>query len=94
MQKLQEERLFPPVAETLHMVHVMVQAVKGSLLGQTGVNQSPWKSNMFHVVDEQCQTRCLHFFLCIEYQDGTRKAANQDYHGLGFVRPEDVEQRS
>ena len=102
MQKMLKERLFLPAAETLHMVHVMVQAVKGLLLGRTGGQgrQQAWQSNLFHVVDEHGQARRLHFFLRLEYQDGTRKAATQDYHGSGrvhvhvviFVRPEDVEQ--
>ena len=101
MQKLLKERLFLPVAETLHMVHVMVQAVKGLLLGHTGGSgKQPWKSNIFRVLDDQGHARRLHFFLRLEYQDGTRKAATQDYHGSGrvhvhvviFVKPEDVEQ--
>ena len=76
--------------------------MKGLLLGRTGGQgrQQAWKSNIFHVLDEQGQARRLHFFLRLEYQDGTRKAATQDYHGSGrvhvhvviFVRPEDVEQ--
>ena len=102
MSKMLKERLFLPIGETLHVVHVLIQALKGLILGQTGRKQKrqPWKSNLFRIVDENGQPRRLHFFLRLEYQDGTRKAPTQDYHGSGrvhvhmiiFVRPEDLPQ--
>ena len=102
MSKMLKERLFLPVGETLHIVHVLVQALKGLVLGQTGGkrHRRPWKSNLFRVLDESGQPRRLHFFLRLEYQDGTRKAPTQDYHGSGrvhvhiiiFARPEDLPQ--
>ena len=58
MEKLLKERLVLPVAETLHMVDVMVQAVKGLLLGHTGGHgKQAWTSNIFRVLDEQGQAR-------------------------------------
>ena len=99
MGKMLKERLFLPVAETLHIAHVMAQAVKGLVLGQTGSKQRQWRSNLFRVLDAAGRPRKLHFFLRLEYQDGTRKSPTQDYHGSGrvhlhviiFVRSEDVE---
>ena len=58
MEKLLKERLVLPVAEMLHMVDVMGQAVKGLLLGHTGGHgKQAWTSNIFRVLDEQGQAR-------------------------------------
>ena len=80
MAKQLRPRLCLPVAETLHIAHVLTQAVKGLLLGRTG-GQLPWASHVFACPGEAK----LQFFLRLEYQDGTRKAASQDYHGSGRV---------
>ena len=64
-----------PLAETLHITHVLLQTVKGPLVGSTGhPTQDPWKKHKVHV------------FLRVEFQDGTRKAPTQDYHGSGRPR--------
>ena len=44
-------------------VHVMVQAVKGLLLGQTGRRQHQWRSHLFRVLDDANRPQKLHFFL-------------------------------
>ncbi|CAJ1342196.1 unnamed protein product [Effrenium voratum] len=80
MAKQLRPRLYLPVAETLHIAHILTQSVKGLLLGRTG-GKPPWASHVFACPGEAK----LQFFLRLEYQDGTRKAASQDYHGSGRV---------
>ena len=84
MSKALRSRLHLPVAETLHVTHVLYQTVKGLLVGTTGDKQKdPWQRHLLQAVDEEGCKCNIHAFMRLEFQDGTRKAATQDYHGSG-----------
>ena len=80
--KLLRARLRLPVEETLHVTHTLLQTAKGFLLGHTGARQQ-WTDHLLAVRDETGRGRKLHGFVRIEFQDGTRRLATQEYHGSG-----------
>ena len=82
MSKLLRARLRLPVEETLHITHVLLQTAKGFLLGDTG-RRKEWKDHVFAVKEETGRGRKLDGFVRLEFQDGTRKAETQTYHGSG-----------
>ena len=95
-QKLCRSRLRLPVAETLHIAHVLAQSVVGLLTGSnkgTGTKGRPgWKSHLFAAKDGSGRQTVLNYFGRLEYQDGKRRryvnqqeAASQYYHGRGTV---------
>ena len=84
MQKELKSRLMLPVFETLHITHVLLQTVKGLLVGNTG-DKKQWKSQLLKVVDSEGRQKTVHAFVRLEFQDGHRKAPTQDYHGSGRV---------
>ena len=56
----------------------------GLLAGKTGVkSKDPWRRHLLHAVDEAGTAHVVRVFVRIEFQDGTRKAPTQDYHGSG-----------
>ena len=82
--KTLSERLHSPVAETLHLAHVLTQAVKGLL---TGANDG-FKARGDHVFSGPvCCGQVKHWVARLEFQDGKRKrGAGKDpkfYHGSG-----------
>eukprot|EP00438_Fugacium_kawagutii_P025234 Skav236123 [mRNA] locus=scaffold900:1522:8592:- [translate_table: standard] len=96
-QKMLRSRLHLPVAETLHIAHVLAQTVVGLLTGANKQTQQqgekkPWISHIFGSKDDSGKKTVLNFFGRLEYQDGKRKryvnlqeAATQFYHGRGTV---------
>ena len=86
MKKQVRARLELPFHETLHITHVLMQTIRGLLVGSTGnASKGPWRSQMFQVVDEQGKQKKLHAFTRLEFQDGHRKEPTQAYHGSGRV---------
>ena len=96
-KKLLRARLQLPVAESLHIAHVLAETVFGFLTGfnqqSTGAKKErAWKSHVFAAQDGSGRKTVLNFFGRLEYQDGKRKrwvnqqeAATQFYHGRGTV---------
>ena len=97
-KKLLRARLQLPVAESLHIAHVLAETVLGFLTGfnQQGASKKSqkkaWKSHVFAAQDGSGRKTVLNFFGRLEYQDGKRKryvnqqeAATQFYHGRGTV---------
>ena len=84
MSKQLRARLDLPVLETLHITHVLLQTIRGLCVGST-CSKPPWKSELFQVVDERGKKRRVHAFTRLEFQDGHRKPASQEYHGSGRV---------
>ena len=95
--KLLRARLQLPVAETLHIAHVLAQTVVGFLTGANRQTAGPgkkkaWSSHLLSAKDGSGQKTVLNFFGRLEYQDGKRRryvnqeeAATQFYHGRGTV---------
>ena len=97
MKKLLRSKLHLPVAETLHMAHVLAQTVVGLL---TGANRrrcedrmgKAWTRHLFSAKDGSGRPTVVNFFARLEFQDGKRKryvgvhqAGQQFYHGRGTV---------
>jgi len=96
LHKQMRSKLHLPVAETLHIAHVLGQAVEGLI---TGANQQsnkgrgkPWSSHIFAAKDGSKKNTVINYFGRLEFQDGKRKryvnmkeAATQFYHGRGTV---------
>ena len=87
MSKVLRGRLFLPIAETLHLAHVMSQLVRGLLTGRSHGDRREggrWTRHLLAARDPRTRRVLdLPFFSRLEFQDGTRKAATQDYHGSG-----------
>ena len=95
-EKLLRGKLHLPVAETLHIAHVLAQTVQGLLTGANKKaqweNAKAWRSHVLAAKDGSGRQTVLNFFGRLEYQDGKRKryvnqqeAATQFYHGRGTV---------
>ena len=93
MKKMFRSRLHLPIAETLHMAHVLGQLVVGFL---TGANRSAkkggWEKHVFRARDGSGKSTVVSFFARLEFQDGKRRRyinmeeqALQYYHGRGTV---------
>ena len=78
MNKLLRARLRLPLPEILHISHVLLQTAKGLLFGDTG-KRAEWRSHVFHPTPG----RRVCGVLRLEFQDGSRKAPTQGYHGSG-----------
>ncbi|CAE7283076.1 pif1, partial [Symbiodinium sp. CCMP2456] len=98
MRKMLRARLRLPIAETLHIAHILAQTVLGFLTGAnnnrdtTRKARAPWKSHIFAAKDGSGRKTVLNFFGRLEYQDGKRRryinqqeVAAQFYHGRGTV---------
>ena len=84
MAKELRGRLHLAVAESLHVTHVLLQVVRGVLAGRTGKpSRDPWQRHLLQAVGPGGEVHPVHVFLRVEFQDGTRKAPTQDYHGSG-----------
>ena len=96
--KMLRARLQLPVAETLHIAHVLAQTVVGFLTGanrqaqKSHGNTKAWRSHLLAAKDGSGKQTVLNFFGRLEYQDGKRRryvnqeeAATQFYHGRGTV---------
>ena len=86
LTKTLSARLEMPVAETLHLAHILTQAVKGLL---TGANEGlhPKREHVFCAADGPGKVR--HWVARLEFQDGKRKRHvfrdGQFYHGRGAL---------
>ena len=99
MTKLLRCKLRLPVAETLHVAHVLAQAVQGLLTGANNqsasakqASRASWTSHILAAKDGTGRKTVLNFFGRLEYQDGKRRryvdgreVASQFYHGRGTV---------
>ena len=96
MHKQLRSRLHLPVAETLHIAHVLAQTVVGLLTGSNKKTSTDhggaWKRHILSAKDGSGKKTVVNFFARLEFQDGKRKryvnmeeAATQFYHGRGTV---------
>ncbi|CAE7455269.1 Pif1 [Symbiodinium pilosum] len=86
LAKTLSSRLEMPVSETLHLAHVLTQAVKGLLAGAND-GLKPDKEHIFASADGS--GKVFHWVARLEFQDGKRKRATfrdaQFYHGRGTI---------
>ena len=76
LRKQLRTRYGAPAHETLRIAHCMMEAVRGFLAGgagEPGVQGQGAKG----------KSGCFHVFTRLEFQDGSRKAGTQRYHGSG-----------
>ena len=90
LQKCLAARLHAPVGETLHIAHVLTEAIRGLLAGD---NEGA-KGGKGHIFDvpadaEDRSPSVVHWVLRLEFQDGKRQRNShrpaQFYHGSGRV---------
>ena len=90
LQKCLAARLHAPVGETLHIAHVLTEAIRGLLAG----DNDGAKGGQGHVFDlpadaEDRSPSVAHWVLRLEFQDGKRQRNShrpaQFYHGSGRV---------
>ena len=87
MLKTLRTRMTLPVGETLHIVHVLMQAVKGFLAGNNqhtfGRADRQWKNHVFSSKDKAGKPTKVITFIRVEFQDGSRKEGTKRYEGSG-----------
>ena len=87
MRKTLRARMNLPVAETLHMTHVLLQVVRGFLAGNNqqtqGREDRQWKRHVFSAKDAAGQPTRVLTFTRVEFQDGSRKEGTKRYEGSG-----------
>ena len=75
-------RLHLPVAETLHLVHVLKETVMQFVLGARGGRDAACR-HLLQARDAEGHVTKIFAVLRLEFQDGTRKEPTQSYHGSG-----------
>ncbi|CAE7346144.1 PIF1 [Symbiodinium natans] len=80
MQKLLRERMRLPAFECLHLTHTMLQVTRSLLAGRGRHRGTGWTR---HLLGKGQGLDGVHFFTRIEFQDGSKKAGTQQYHGSG-----------
>ena len=96
MKKQMRSKLHLPVAETLHIAHVLAQSVIGLLTGANRTKdegkKKAWSSHVFGPKDGSKRKTVVNHFARLEFQDGKRKRyinwqelAQLFYHGRGTV---------
>ena len=93
MAKAYVSRLHLPAAETLHMVTVFKEIVRGALTGWNQRNDNPevqrarldrtWTEHSLSCKDGSGRSTVVTYFGRFEFQDGKRKEGTQKYHGRG-----------
>jgi hypothetical protein len=83
------KRLRLPAFETLHLAHTLLQIVSGCLTGmnqqQVGHRTKRWTKHVLSCKNDSGKRTVLNYFSRLEFQDGSRKAPTQAYHGSGRV---------
>ena len=86
LRKQLRARYGAPAHETLHITHCMLEAVRGFMAGGAGALDDKAKWSRFLLQGQDAQGKpagCFHFFTRLEFQDGSKKAGTQRYHGSG-----------
>ena len=86
LRKQLRARYGAPAHETLHIVHCMLEAVRGFLAGGVGApgNKAKWSRHLLQGQGAEGEPAgCFHFFTRLEFQDGSKKPGTQRYHGSG-----------
>ena len=85
LRKQLRTRYGAPAHETLHITHCMLEAVRGFMAGGAGglESKAKWARYLLQGHEEGKPGGCFHFFTRLEFQDGSKKAGAQRYHGSG-----------
>ena len=88
MESLLRTRTHLATLETVHLAHILVELLREWVVGgarKQGDSSVAWQRNVLAGFPEDGNgRRCrINFAARLEYQDGKRKAASQDYHGRG-----------
>jgi len=71
--------------EALHMAHILTENVRGVNTGVNCRGRGKWSRHLLQDPDLGPDQGRVAVMLRLEFQDGTRKAPTQDYHGSGRV---------
>ena len=90
MESLLRTRTHLATLETVHLAHILVELLREWVVGgarKQGDSSVAWQHNVLAGFPEDGNgRRCrINFAARLEYQDGKRKAASQDYHGRGAI---------
>ena len=90
MKSLLRTRTHLATLETIHLAHILVELLREWVVGgarKQGDRSVAWQHNVLAGFPEDGNgRRCrINFAARLEYQDGKRKAASQDYHGRGAI---------
>ena len=90
MESLLRSRTHLATLETPHLAHILVELLREWVVGgarKQGDSSVAWRHNFLEGTPEDGNgRRCrINFAARLEYQDGKRKAASQDYHGRGAI---------
>ena len=90
MESLLRSRTHLATLETLHLAHILVELLREWVVGgarKQGDSSVAWRHNYLEGTPEDGNgRRCrINFAARLEYQDGKRKQATQDYHGRGAI---------
>ena len=87
---LGKPRMHLPMAETLHMAHVLMKLDQGYVCGEkstSGRQDRTWRGHVLGPADPRSSlSTVVGHVTRLEFQDGKRKRASQKYHGRGTVR--------
>ena len=83
MQKELRHRLHLPIAEIKHMAHTILQIVTNLMAGMRGTRGCD-KHRLLQASTADGELIKIHCVCRLEFQDGSRKKATQDYHGSGL----------
>ena len=90
MESLLRTRTHLATLETVHLAHILVELLREWYVGgakKQGESSVAWQHNVLAGFPEDGDGRpcCKNYAVRLEYQDGKRKAASQDYHGRGAI---------
>ena len=88
MEQLGRERLRLAGPETLHLAHVLTEFFREWICGgsrKAGEASTRWETAVFGGTNEHGRKIKVNFVGRLEFQDGKRKEATQDYHGRAAV---------
>ena len=88
MAQLGRRRLQLAGPETFHLAHILTESFREWVCGgarKAGASSSAWRSALFSGTSEAGRRLRVNFVGRLEFQDGKRREATQDYHGRAAV---------
>ena len=88
MSQLLRDRLALAGPESMHLAHILTELFREWIAGgamKHGSSSARWQDPIFGGLDAAGKPLKVNFVGRLEFQDGKRKEATQDYHGRGAV---------